>query len=45
MRIKHVLKDGVIKTDITGHIVKRSEVKTVYNMIEELNKRRSKNEI
>lgn len=38
------MKNGVIKTDITGHIVKRSEVSTVYYLIEEIN-RRSHDEI
>lgn len=33
------MKDGVIKTDISGIIVKKSEVRTVYNLIDEINKR------
>ncbi len=45
MKIKHVMKDGVIRTDISGHVVRRSDAKTVYNMVEELNKRRANNEI
>lgn len=42
MQIKHTMKDGVVKTDIMGHVVQRTEVKTVYNLIEQMNKRRQK---
>lgn len=40
--IYHVLKDGSITTDITGHIVKVSEAETLYNYMNELHKRGSK---
>ena len=39
MRIKHVMKDGTVKTDINGHIVRMSDAKTVYTLIEQINKR------
>ena len=40
MRVRHFNKNGVIMTDIDGHIVKRSDAKQVYNLIEKLNKRK-----
>lgn len=40
MRVKHVMKDGVIKYDIDGHVVKMADAKTVYNLIEQINKRK-----
>lgn len=32
--VKHVLKNGTVLDDITGHLVKREEVPSVYTLIE-----------
>lgn len=32
--IRHILKDGTVLKDITGHKVKRSDAESVYLMIE-----------
>ena len=37
--VKHILKDGTVKHDITGHVVKKADAPTVYNIIK---KRRMK---
>lgn len=44
MRIRHIMKDGTIKDDVNGHIVKLSESKALYKLIENLSKRRGENE-
>ena len=35
--IKHVLKDGSVLDDITGHIVKKEDAKVIYTLIESIN--------
>lgn len=42
MRIKHITKDGVVRDDISGHVVRVSDVKTVYTLMEQINKRKGK---
>ena len=32
--VKHILKDGTVLDDITGHVVRREEVPSVYTLIE-----------
>lgn len=39
MIVTHVLKDGTVLPDITGHIVKRSDAKAVYDLMEQINKK------
>lgn len=34
--IRHILSDGTETSDITGHLVKREEVETVYRVIEKM---------
>ena len=38
--VKHVLKDGTTVTDITGHIVRMSDVQAVYTLVERMNNER-----
>lgn len=33
MTIKHVLKDGTVLDDITGHVVKIEDVKSAYEIL------------
>lgn len=40
MAVTHVLRDGTVLKEITGHIVKMEEAKAIYNLIESLNKRK-----
>lgn len=35
----HVMKDGTVKTDIRGHIIKISDVPQVYDLISIIEKR------
>lgn len=32
--IYHVMKDGTVKKDISGHVVKREDVREVYQVLE-----------
>lgn len=43
MAVYHVLKDGTKLNDITGYVVKYSEVPAVYDLIHKMNQRKSKN--
>ncbi len=38
--IRHILKDGTVLTDITGHIVKKEDVPEVYELMEQMNRKR-----
>lgn len=44
MRITHVLADGSVKTDITGHVVKVQEAKDFYEKLDSINRRILTNE-
>lgn len=41
--ITHILKDGTVLKDITGHVVKKEDATSVYNIIDRMNAERSKN--
>lgn len=41
--VKHILKDGTVLKDITGHIVKKEDVPAAYALIERMRKGRRKN--
>lgn len=41
--VKHILKDGTVLKDITGHIVKKEDVPAAYTLIEQLRKGRRQN--
>jgi hypothetical protein len=36
--ITHVLKDGTIKKDITGHVVKMKDCKALYQLLDNINR-------
>ena len=42
--VVHVLKDGTVLDDITGHVVKKEDVPTVYALIERMNEHSQKEE-
>ena len=42
MAVYHVLKDGTRKKDISGHVVKMTECRSLYKLIAEINKRPGK---
>ena len=44
MRITHVLADGSVKADITGHVVKVQEAKDFYEKLGTINRRILTNE-
>ena len=35
--IKHILRDGTVLNDITGHVVKVEDAKTVYVLMDKIN--------
>ena len=37
MSVVHILKDGSVIDDITGHVVKVDDVEAVYQLIERIN--------
>ena len=37
--VKHVLKDGTVLNDITGHLVKRDDAPLAYAIIDMMNER------
>ena len=40
--IRHILKDGVVLDDITGHVVKQEDAPIVYNLICKVNEERAR---
>ena len=38
--VKHIMKDGTVLNDITGHTVKMEDAPTVYEILERLKKKR-----
>lgn len=40
--VYHVLKDGTVKKDITGHVVKMKDAEAVYNLMRDMSKRPKK---
>lgn len=43
--VTHILKDGTVLEDITGHKVTREDAPTVYEILERLRKRRESHDI
>ena len=41
MSVIHILKDGSQVKDITGHVVKMSDAKELYTLLESINSKRS----
>ena len=42
--IKHILKDGTVLQDITGHIIKQESAPVVYQIIEQMEREEKENE-
>ena len=40
--IRHILKDGTVLEDITGHVVKEKDAPSVYALIDQMNGERKK---
>ena len=40
--VYHILKDGSVKEDITGHVVKYEDAETLYRYIHNLNQKSNK---
>lgn len=40
MKIHHVLKNGVVLDNISGHVVRIKDAESVYNLITKLNQRK-----
>jgi hypothetical protein len=38
--IRHILKDGTVLRDITGHVVKKEDVPQAYALIDKMNDER-----
>lgn len=37
-KVKHILSDGQVREDLSGHIVRVTEAKAVYDLIHTINK-------
>ncbi len=44
MQVVHILKDGSIVEDITGHVVQVEDAEAVYRLIDSINRNRKTNE-
>lgn len=42
--ITHVLKDGTVLEDITGHVIKQDDASMVYQIIEQIEREEKENE-
>ena len=42
--VKHVLKDGTVLEEITGHVVKKEDALLVYQIMERLREKRKEKE-
>lgn len=42
--VKHVLKDGTVLEEITGHVVKKEDALVVYQIMERLREKRKEKE-
>lgn len=42
MAVIHVLKDGTVKKDISGHVVKMQDAPAIYSLIDTINANRGK---
>lgn len=40
--VRHILKDGTVLDDITGHVVKMEDAKVVYQIMDKLNEERGR---
>ena len=40
VKITHVLKDGTVAADLTGHIVRVQDAQTVYTIAKQMRKRK-----
>ena len=45
MRVIHVLKDGSVVDDISGHVVRVEDAETLYRMIRKINAKSERNKI
>lgn len=44
MQVVHILKDGSIVEDITGHVVQVEDAEAVYRLIDSINRNRKTND-
>ena len=42
MQVIHILKDGSVVEDITGHVVRMEDATPLYQLIDKINRERSK---
>lgn len=42
MRVVHILRDGSVVKDITGHVVRMEDARPLYNLIDRINQQGSK---
>lgn len=40
----HIMKDGKVLKDITGHVVKREDAPMIYNIVDRMNSERKREE-
>ena len=44
MAVIHILRDGSVVNDINGHVVRRKDVRTLYDLIDTINRERMGND-
>lgn len=42
--VTHILKDGTVLEDITGHVIKQDDAPMVYQIIEQMEREEKENE-
>ena len=40
--VKHILRDGTVLQDITGHVVKRKDAPEIYALMEQIKRKEKK---
>ena len=45
MAVYHIMKDGRVLTDITGHVVRLEDAEPVYRLLDEINRGKRKTNI
>lgn len=43
--VRHILKDGTVLDDITGHVVKMEDARVVYELLDKINQERGEKNV
>ena len=45
MAIRHILRDGTVLNDITGHVVKMEDAQVVYAILDKIHERKERENV